>query len=250
MTLGPTASSSFVSCVIVAAGSGQRIGAGRNKVLLEVAGRPLLAHTLVHLAASRALNEFVLVVKDGDQEDIAAVARTCGELPPLRFARGGAQRADSVRSGIAATDPRAEFILIHDAARPCVAPDLIARLLDSAARHGAAIPTLPVVDTIKRVHDGMVLGTLDRSELHAAQTPQAFRASALRSALTRIPSSATPTDDASWFESLGLPVASVPGDSSNIKITTPHDLERAPALLAAFRAHLHPNRDPATGGPP
>lgn len=247
MTLGPTASSSIVSCVIVAAGSGQRIGAGRNKVLLEVAGRPLLAHTLTHLAACRALAEIVIVVKEADQAEIAAVASACPISPTIRFARGGAERADSVRSGVAATDPAAEVILIHDAARPFVAPELVERLIFSAVQLGAAIPTLPLVDTIKRVRSGQVLETLDRRELHGAQTPQAFRASELRAALARSSALATPTDDAGWFEALGYAVASVPGDPFNVKITTPHDLALAPALLAAFREKYADSLDGRSG---
>jgi 2-C-methyl-D-erythritol 4-phosphate cytidylyltransferase len=223
-----------VSAICVAAGSGRRMGAARNKVLLDLAGEPLVVHTLRHLAAA-GIDEIVLVIRDDDRDAIAAALLPLRLAGRIRFARGGAQRADSVRAGVLAASHDADYLLVHDAARPFVAPRLVADLLAAARRTGAAIPGLPLVDTVKRVANDVVLGTLDRSELRGIQTPQAFEAALLRRALAAAPAEFAPTDDAGWIEREGGAVEVVAGDPLNVKITTTADLALAPALLAAFR---------------
>ncbi len=226
------------SVVVVAAGAGRRIGAERNKILLPLAGEPLLAHTLRHLAAPGLVDEIVLVCREAEEAEIRSIAASITGLPSLRYARGGAERADSVRNGVAAATAT-DRVLIHDAARPFVGRELLTKLLESIEPTrgvDAVIPALPVTDTIQRVRDGRIVETLDRTELTGAQTPQAFHPVALRDAQQRAPRALAFTDDAALFLHLGLPVRVIPGDPLNAKVTTPQDLALAPAMLALFRA--------------
>lgn len=210
------------------------MGAERNKVLLDLAGEPVLRHTLRHLARSRRIDELVVVCREEDEAEFRAIAAAEAALPPVRFARGGKERDDSVAAGIAATNPTAGVILIHDAARPFVARRLVAAVVDAASRHGAAIPVVPIADTVKRVANERVLATVDRSALAGAQTPQGFLAGELRAVRARTRPKGSPTDDSAWFELDGRAVAAVAGDPWNIKLTTPDDLALAPALLRSF----------------
>jgi 2-C-methyl-D-erythritol 4-phosphate cytidylyltransferase/2-C-methyl-D-erythritol 2,4-cyclodiphosphate synthase len=146
---------------------------------------------------------------------------------------GGETRALSVAAGLAQVAGDAEAILVHDAARPFASPELVDRLLAALGEHDGAIPALPVTDTVKRVRDGVVAETLDRGELRAVQTPQAFRAAALREAFSGSADAVRgATDCASLVEAAGFAVAAVAGDPGNLKITTPDDLTRAEARLA------------------
>lgn len=224
------------SCVVVAAGAGRRMLTAKNKVLLEVAGEPILLHTLRHLARSGAIAELVVVCREEDQSAFESLVAAEPALPTTKFVRGGAERDDSVGAGLAGSDPDARIVLIHDAARPFVSARLVGSLIEAAASHGAAIPVLPISDTVKRVSGGRIVSTLDRSELGAAQTPQAFVADALRVVRAGTRPDRSPTDDSARFELDGRTVVTVPGDPWNVKLTTPDDLALAPALLLAFRA--------------
>jgi len=148
---------------------------------------------------------------------------------------GGATRQDSVRAGLEALPSAFDgIVLVHDAARALIEPALIASVVRAAAETGAAIPVLPLVDTIKRVRDGAVGETLDRSELAAAQTPQGVRRALLQEALDEAARKGiTVTDEAMAVEHLGRRVAAVVGSPRNLKITTPHDLRWAELLLAS-----------------
>jgi 2-C-methyl-D-erythritol 4-phosphate cytidylyltransferase len=145
--------------------------------------------------------------------------------PVTETVAGGASRTDSVRAGLAVVPGTAEIVVVHDAARPLAFLPLFTAVID-AIRAGAdgAVPALPVPDTVKRVQDRRVVTTLDREGLVVVQTPQAFRAEALRAALA---GGAQATDDAALVEAAGGKVVVVPGDPLNLKITTPHDLARA-----------------------
>jgi 2-C-methyl-D-erythritol 4-phosphate cytidylyltransferase len=223
-----------ISAVVVAAGSGSRIGADRNKVLLPLAGEPLLAHTLRHLSASAAIGEIVIVCRPVDEAAMRRIVLGLGALPAVRFAPGGALRGDSVRNGVEAATAR-EIVMIHDAARPFVGKVLLAALVKAAREDGAAIPGLPLVDTVKRVADDRVVATVERGDLVAAQTPQAFAIDDFREALADSRATSNLTDDASIYERLGRKVRIVAGDALNLKITTPTDLLLAPRLLEMFR---------------
>jgi len=209
------------------------MGAGRAKAFLPLAGRPLLLRAAEAFEAAPEVEAIVAVVPQGDQRearDLLASLRKVTAVVP-----GGATRQDSVRAGLAALpDGFDGIVLVHDAARALVVPALISSVARAAAETGAAIPVLPLVDTIKRVRDGLLQETLDRAELAAAQTPQGVRRALLEEALDGAArDGVTVTDEAMAVERLGRPVAAVTGSPRNLKITTPHDLRWAEMLLAS-----------------
>lgn len=212
--------------IVLAAGSSSRMG-GADKIWADLGGRPVLAHSLAVFAAMPRVVRLVVVAPPERHEAVRALAPAGASLVCVA---GGARRQDSVAAGLAAAG-EATFLLVHDGARPLVTAEVAARVLEAAARDGAAIPVVPVVDTIKRVDsNGRVVETVDRSALRAVQTPQGFAAEVLRRAHREVAEDAT--DDASMVERLGLPVATVPGDPENLKVTTPADLVLARAWLA------------------
>jgi 2-C-methyl-D-erythritol 4-phosphate cytidylyltransferase len=211
--------------LIVAAGSGERLGAGRPKALVELAGRPLLQWSIDALRAVAGIERIVVALPPGAAapEGVTAVA-------------GGAVRSDSVRRALAAAGD-GEIVLVHDAARPLLTAELAASViaaLEARADVAAAIAAVPVTDTIKRVaEEDRVSETLDRSRLWAVQTPQVFRRAALERALD-VPAAelAQATDDAWLIERSGGRVIVVRGLEQNLKVTTPLDLRVAELLLA------------------
>jgi 2-C-methyl-D-erythritol 4-phosphate cytidylyltransferase len=222
-----------VAVIIAAAGSGRRIGTRTPKQFLPLAGAPILRLTVERFARHPGVGTIVVAAPPGH------VRRTERLLESIRRARtivvvpGGKERQDSVRSALAAAPASSEIILVHDAVRPFVTAALIRELVEAARRHGAAICGLPVTDTVKRVADGLVQTTLDRSTLWSAQTPQAFRASVLREAHDRADREGfRGTDEAALVERLGHPVRMVRGLAENVKITTRADLSRARGLVA------------------
>ncbi len=211
--------------LIVAAGSGERLGASRPKALVELAGRPLVQWSIDALRALAGVEEIVVAMPAGAQAP-----------PGVRAVEGGPVRSDSVRRALAAASP-GELVLVHDAARPLLRTELahgvIAALEHDESAH-AAIAAARVTDTVKRVDGaGVVSETLDRSELWAVQTPQVFRREALERALD-VPERvlAMATDDAWLIERAGGRVIVVEASPENIKVTTPLDLELAGMLLA------------------
>lgn len=209
------------------------MGAARPKAFLPLAGRPLLSRAAEAFEAAPDVESIVAVVPAGEQR---ASRELLASLPKVTaVVIGGATRQDSVRAGLDAIPAAFDgIVLVHDAARALVEPSLIAAVIRAAAEAGAAVPVLPLVDTIKRVRDGVVQETLDRSELAAAQTPQGVRRALLVEALDRAArDGVTVTDEAMAVERLGRRVAAVVGSPRNIKITTPHDLRWAELLLAS-----------------
>jgi 2-C-methyl-D-erythritol 4-phosphate cytidylyltransferase len=213
--------------IVVAGGSGRRFG--EQKQFSSLGGRPVLSWAV---DACRALSDgVVLVVPAGAHADHSGAHAVVA---------GGATRADSVRCGLEAVPPDADVIVVHDAARPLAPPTLFAAVLEALQEEGVvgAVPGLAPSDTIKVVDDNMnVTNTLDRTSLVSVQTPQAFRAAALREAHARAQSSpdTVATDDAMLVEAAGGCVRVVPGHPGNLKITTPDDLATAERLLAATR---------------
>ncbi|MEA5400787.1 2-C-methyl-D-erythritol 4-phosphate cytidylyltransferase [Synechococcus sp. BA-124 BA4] len=221
--------------LIAAAGSGRRMGAERNKLLLPVAGRPVLAWTLEAALATPEISWIGVVGQSRDQAEVEALVAAAAPDRPVHWILGGDTRQESVRLGLAALPPEAEALLIHDGARCLVEPDLISRCAAAAARGEAVIAAVPVSDTIKRVAaDGTIEDTPDRQVLWAAQTPQGFPLAQLRRGhATAAAEGWSVTDDASLFERLGWPVRVIEASASNIKLTTPFDLTIAEAVLAA-----------------
>jgi len=217
------ASQPQVAAIIVAAGSSARMGA--DKIWADVDGRPVLAYSVEALGITPGITHLV-VVAPADRHD-AIRALPCAV--PVVTVEGGARRQDSVANGLAAA-PEAAWYLVHDGARPLVTPQLTARVLAAAQEYGAAIPVVPVVDTMKRVDSaGRIVETVDRAMLRAAQTPQAFRGRLLRTAHESVVDEMT--DDAAMVQALGAAVQTIEGDRENLKITTPADLEVAQAFL-------------------
>jgi 2-C-methyl-D-erythritol 4-phosphate cytidylyltransferase/2-C-methyl-D-erythritol 2,4-cyclodiphosphate synthase len=230
--------------VIVVAGGSSRRMAGLDKLDQDVAGRPLLAHTLEAVAASWSVGAIVVVTA---AERLEAL-RAAPWLPEAVIAvvAGGERRQDSVRAGFAALEsmrPDAAGdrpVLVHDGARPCVRPALVDAVVDAVDRHGAAIPALPVAETIKRVAGERIAATVDRGDLVAAQTPQGVRRGLLRSALADASArDGTWTDEAALLEACTIPVHIIPGDPTNLKVTVPDDLARASAILAPSSGGVH-----------
>ncbi|HTR04153.1 MAG TPA: 2-C-methyl-D-erythritol 4-phosphate cytidylyltransferase [Thermoanaerobaculia bacterium] len=210
--------------LIVAAGSGTRLGRPEPKGLVPLAGRPLLSWTVDAFRPGR----FSRAVVTAPPDRLEAFSRVVGDFG--RVVAGGETRAASVRRGVEALAPGDDDIVaIHDAARPFVSAEEVLAVLRAAEEIGAAIAAVPVVDTIKRVADGRIVETVDRSTLYGAATPQAFRASVLRRAIA---SGEEATDEAALCEKRGDPVAVVPVSRRTFKITTPEDLELAEAILA------------------
>ncbi|HXU99966.1 MAG TPA: bifunctional 2-C-methyl-D-erythritol 4-phosphate cytidylyltransferase/2-C-methyl-D-erythritol 2,4-cyclodiphosphate synthase [Caulobacteraceae bacterium] len=216
--------------VIVAAGAGVR--AGGPKQWRDLAGRPVARWSLEALLGAGA-RHVAVVIRAGD-EGVAAAAFT--GLGSWSAVVGGADRADSVRAGLTALAPLApEAVMIHDAARPLLSERVIYALLEALAEHDGAIPSLPIVDTLKRRGVAGTLTTASREGLLRAQTPQAFRFATLVEAWTRWPAGDVPTDDAQVLEHAGGTVAAIAGDPRLIKLTHPEDFAMAEALAAAAR---------------
>jgi 2-C-methyl-D-erythritol 4-phosphate cytidylyltransferase len=224
-----------VAALVVAAGRGERLGHALPKAFVPLAGRPLLLHALEALHAAPAVDLVVPVVSAADRGRWGALEPSLAGWTRLRAAvDGGAERQDSVRAGLEALPGDVEWVAVHDAARPLLRPEAVARVIEAARREGAAILAVPVRDTIKRVRGGRILGTPERSELWAAQTPQVFATALLREALAKARAEGfRGTDDAQLVERLGVPVAVVEGDPDNLKITHPGDLAVAERWLAA-----------------
>jgi len=219
--------------IVVAGGDGARLGAHRPKAFVGLGGRPLLAHSIDLFEDHPAVDRIVLVVPAEWEEPATLLADELAAGKVAAAVPGGATRAFSVAAGLAEVGGDAQAILVHDAARPFASAELVDRVLAALDAHDGAVPVLPVTDTVKRVQDGVVAETLERGQLRAAQTPQAFRAAALRRAY-EAPADVVrvATDCASLVEAAGFAVAAVAGEPENVKITAPDDLARAEARLA------------------
>ena len=223
----------MTSAVIVAAGRGTRMGPGIDKLFLEVAGAPVIVHTWRRFETCAAVDDLVLVVREGLQEAFRELAVQHGFRKPFRFVPGGAERQDSVWNGLVALAPEADLVAIQDGARPCTPPDVITRCLAAAHAHGASVAAQRSVDTVKESDGGTRIARhLDRSRLWAVQTPQCFRVAVIRQALEAVRAAGKQvTDDTAACELIGQPVELVECAQPNPKVTAPSDLPFIELLL-------------------
>jgi len=217
-----------VAVVIPAGGVGSRFGARTPKQFLRLGTMPILAATVQHFTRHPAVRAVVVAAPE---PWVTRAGRILGRVvthTPLTVVAGGRTRQDSVWLALQAAPEDVEIIVVHDAVRPMITRRLVDTVVRAAAAEGAAICALPLTETVKRVRAERVEATLDRSELWAVQTPQAFRADLLREAHEKARrDGVVGTDDAMLVERLGHPVRVVRGLAENVKITTPEDLRRA-----------------------
>lgn len=221
----------FCSMIVAAAGTSSRMD-GENKLFLPLEGVPVLARTLQAIDSAELVDEIVIAAREEDLLPIGDLCKNYGIFKPVKIVRGGETRLASVMAASLECREDAEFLAVHDGARPLVTPGLIDSVIQRARRTNAAAPAVPVKDTVKIVRDGKVESTPDRDTLRAIQTPQVFAAPLLRAALqAAVESGAQVTDDCSVVERLGKEVYILDGSYENIKITTPEDIALAEAIL-------------------
>ena len=222
-----------VAAVIPAAGRGERLKAGKPKPFVSILGKPLLAHTLLALDRAYRFTEIIVAADSSRLDETVVLLRKYG-LRKVRVVAGGATRAESVRNGVLSISSHCQWVLIHDAARPLAGKALIRSILKGAQDTGAAICALPATATVKKTdpRTKLILATENRDELFLAQTPQVFRRDLLEARYQTLGNKALhKTDEAALFDGSAVKVKIVPGEISNLKITTSED-------IALFRYYL------------
>jgi 2-C-methyl-D-erythritol 4-phosphate cytidylyltransferase len=223
------------SAIIVAAGSGLRLGSDVPKAFVKLAGRTMLSYSLVTVRQVSSIDEVVITIPEGFETAARAEVVAAGLGIPVKITPGGVERQDSVRIALELTSAESDLVIVHDAARPLATPAMFESCLTAAMRTGAAIAAIPVSDTLKRVTDSAITATIARANLWQAQTPQAFRRNLLIAAHHRaISEKVVATDDADLVERTAARVEVVEGSTSNIKITTPSDLAIVEAIIASL----------------
>jgi 2-C-methyl-D-erythritol 4-phosphate cytidylyltransferase len=226
------------AAILVAAGKGVRMGA--DKLWLEIAGRPVIAHTWKNFNDAKCVDEIILVVRDGMQNQFSELARKFHFQKPFHIVTGGAERQDSVWNGLEVLSPKTGIVAIQDAARPCTTEALIAATIKATRETGAAVAAQQITDTIKESADGKNISrTLDRSKLWSVQTPQTFRVEVIRRAIAAArQKNLIFTDDTAACELIGQSVQLVPSMTPNPKVTVLGDL---PFIETLLRKHPTPN---------
>lgn len=223
----------MVTAIFPAAGQGKRMGGGKNKVLREIGGEPILVRTLKIFSRVGAVNHLLVAAAPGEVQEIEAMLAGVSELLPYQIVVGGSQRQYSIANCLKVLPADADMVLIHDAARPLVTIGTIEKVIAATARYGAAIAAVREKNTMKLAKDNLIVKTVSRENLWEAQTPQGFkRELILRAFAAAAADNFLGTDDASLVERLGEPVAIVESDYLNIKLTTREDLPVARAVLA------------------
>jgi len=219
--------------LIPAAGMGRRMGSNRNKLLLEVLGQPLLAWTLQAAEAAEALSWIGIIGQPNDYPHFKTILEALNLSKPVELIEGGDTRQQSVYNGLQSLPDTAQQVLIHDGARGLVTPELFNRCAEVLPTVPGLIAAIPVKDTIKVVNEQQVVqATPDRRQLWAAQTPQGFEVSLLKECHQKGNDQRWEvTDDAALLEKCGFPVTIVPGEETNLKVTTPMDLAIAELIL-------------------
>ncbi len=222
--------------IIPAAGTGSRLGGSVPKQFIEIAGAPILIHTIRQIEACPEIDLVCVALAAESLADFERRASRFHLRKPLRFVRGGSERSESIRNALEAiADLSPDIVAVHDAVRPFVTPEVISEVVRRAQAVGAAIVAQPATDTIKEVEAGFIKGTLERHRIYRAQTPQAFQYELLCRAnadarLAGVPPDSL-TDDAMLVERLGVPIAVVEGSAGNLKITTREDLALAKLMF-------------------
>ena len=218
------------TAVIVAAGSSQRMG--QDKLKLSIGGMSVMERTLRAFESCEEIHEIIIVTREDRLQEMADLGAQCGITKLKQVILGGSTRAGSSLAGVTAASRKSTLIGIHDAARPLVTPDGISAVYQTAKKHQAAAPVLPLKDTIKEMKDGKLVSTPPRENMAAVQTPQVFQADLIRAALSEAVQKELPiTDDCSAVEAMGIPIEAVEGWEENIKITTPFDVLIAEEIL-------------------
>lgn len=222
-----------VSALIAASGQGQRMGGETKKQYLMLDGIPILARSVELFARHQAVSRIVVIVPPGEEGVARNIVKPFCSLEKTTFIEGGKRRQDSVYQGLQIISPETEMVCIHDGVRPLADPDLFESVLKAAQRWGAAIPVIPVTDTLKEISvSGMISRTVFRETVRSAQTPQVFRRDLIVEAYRKAQIlGVEATDDAYLLELLGEKIFAVAGSAANIKITHPLDLLFAEALL-------------------
>lgn len=225
----------FVSCIVAAGGSGNRMGSADNKLFLELCGVPVLAHTLMVLDKSAYIDEIVIAAREVDIIRIKNIIETYSITKATAVVRGGAHRGASVKAALSAVAEKADLIAVHDGARPLLEETVISAVVEDAKKHGAAATGVRPKCTLKRADgEGFIKETVDRSEIFEIQTPQVFTKPLLFQAYnTDEETLSSATDDCSLVERLGETIKITEGSYRNIKITTPEDIPVAESLLEA-----------------
>lgn len=223
--------------LIPAAGSGKRMGADRNKLLLQVRSKPLIAWTLLAAEAASSISWIGIVSQPPDWDDFKSIIADLRLKKTIELISGGSTRQESVYNGLQALPSHAERVLIHDGARCLATPNLLNACSEAIIDCFGLIAAVPVKDTIKVVNDnGVIKNTPDRQQLWAAQTPQGFDVKLLKQCHAEaVRQGWEVTDDAALFEKCGIEVRIVPGEETNLKITTPQDLAIAEFILSYIK---------------
>lgn len=221
-----------ISAVIVAAGRGERLGTPLPKAYVPISGKPIIEYSLELFAQCDQVSELIAVIHPDDE----ALFRKLSLSGAVRRVYGGRHRQDSVLAGVQASS--GQYVLVHDAARPCLSRNLLERIIKTVKEHGAVVPVVPIVESVKRVLDSQIISDEDRSQLFCTQTPQGFARTLLLEALECACAQGRYfTDEASAVLAMrGMQPRVVPGDPQNIKVTTEADLQLAGCLLTARRA--------------
>jgi len=230
-------------CVIIpAAGKSERFGGEEKKTFAKLDGRPIFLRTLEHFINREDVCQTILAVAPEDMGQMKSMYGANLGFLDVQLVEGGPRRCDTVKAALAAVSPKAEYIAIHDAARPCVSADRIEAVFAAAKKTGAAILAYKLTGTLKRVSDAMVITeTVSRDELYEAQTPQVFKREILAEAYAKLGAiEADVTDDSQIVEAGGHAVTAVWSDSTNLKITTKADMTLAGAILKARPARSAP----------
>ena len=219
------------SAIIVAAGSGKRFGSEKPKQFLDIAGKPLIFHTLEQFENCSDIDEIILVLSKDEIENFETLAENQNLKKLKKIIAGGKTRAESVFNGLKAVDKNCEIIAVHDGARPLVSREEISDTIEKAKQTGAACLVAKVTDTIKKIENDKIAATIDRETLRRALTPQCFKIEILQAAFENTDLSEAVTDECFLVEKLGFEIAFVDGSAKNIKITTREDWILAEMLI-------------------
>lgn len=224
---------SHVTAIIAAAGQGSRMGSSKNKQFLPLLQKPVLAHTLSVFQECWLINDIIVVAASGEENFCCKLVKQFGFSKVIDVITGGQNRQDSVLRGLGRLSHECSLVAVHDGARPLLLLEHLVRVIKAAGETGGGILAVPVKDTLKMVDtEGMVAATPDRSGIWAVQTPQVFKKEIIVEAYRRAKEQGfSGTDDSFLVENCGFPVRVIQGSYSNIKITTPEDLELAEILL-------------------